>query len=100
MFAAEIFLSSIVKENSKDPVSTDGERTWYPSQACKFLNLEHYLHSAFEKSVIEMTIQYFKDRTESFDDYFPCKRKTYELKHIKNWLNQFVDYHNTEIMLK
>ena len=29
----------------------------------------------FEKSIIERTMQYIKDRTECFDDYFPCSRK-------------------------
>jgi putative transposase len=44
-------------------------------QACKFLKLEHHLHSSFEKSIIiERTIQYVKDRTECFDDYFPCRK--------------------------
>jgi putative transposase len=57
-----------VKKYRKHPVSTDGG-TWYP-QACKFLNMNHHLHSFYEKSMIERTIQYIKDRTESFDDYF------------------------------
>jgi putative transposase len=36
-------------------------------QACKFLGLEHHLHSSFEKSIIiERTIQYIKDRTGCF----------------------------------
>jgi len=42
-------------------VSTDGG-TWYP-QACQFLKLNHHLHSPFEKSIIERTMQYVKDRT-------------------------------------
>ena len=46
------------------------EGTWYP-QACKFLKLEP---STFEKSIIVRTIQYIKDRTEMFDDYFPCQK--------------------------
>ncbi|HEY6535406.1 MAG TPA: hypothetical protein VIY08_06360 [Candidatus Nitrosocosmicus sp.] len=29
---------------------------WYP-QACRFLNLLHHIHSSFEKSIIERTIQ-------------------------------------------
>ena len=46
-------------------------------------------------------MQYIKDRTtESFDDYFPCKRKNCKLKHVKNWLKLFVDYHNKEKSLK
>ena len=44
-----------------------------------------YIHSLFEKSVIERTVQYFKDRTESFDDYFPCtKKKRCKLDHVIN----------------
>ena len=51
MFVAERFLSDIVKIHGKHPVSTDGS-TWYP-QACKFLNLNHHIHSSLEKSLIE-----------------------------------------------
>jgi hypothetical protein len=30
-------------------------------------------------------MQYIKDRTEEgFDDYFPCRRAKYKLKHVKN----------------
>ena len=32
------------------------------------------LNIMYEKRIIETTIHYFKDRTESFDDYFPCLR--------------------------
>ena len=51
MLIAERFLSDIVKIHGKHPVSTDGG-TWYP-QACKFLNLNHHIHSSMEKSLIE-----------------------------------------------
>ena len=95
MFVAERFLSHIIKEYGQHPVSTDGG-TWYP-QACKFLKIEHHIHSPFEKSSIERTMQYIKDRTEGFDDYFPCKKNKCKLKHVKNYLNLFVDYHNKEI---
>jgi putative transposase len=44
MLVAERFLKDFVKRYSKRPVSTDGG-TWYPSQACNFLELKHYLHS-------------------------------------------------------
>ena len=48
------------------------------------------MHSSFEKSImIERTIQYIKDRTEGFDDYFPCRKKKCKLKHVKQWLNLF-----------
>jgi putative transposase len=98
MFVAEKFISDLIKIYDKHSVSTDGG-TWYP-QACRFLKLNHHIHSSFEKSIIERTMQYIKDRTESFDDYFPCKRKKCKLKHVKNWLKLFVDYHNKELCLK
>ena len=97
MLVAERFLQELVRKYGKHPVSTDGG-TWYP-QACKFLNMNHHLHSSYEKSMIERTIQYIKDRTESFDhDYFPCRKEKCKLQHIRNWFNFFVDYHNKEVM--
>ncbi|HXS59828.1 MAG TPA: hypothetical protein VN703_03340 [Candidatus Sulfopaludibacter sp.] len=102
MFVAERFILGLAKNYGKHPVvSTDGG-TWYPSQACRFLKLKHHIHSPFEKSLIERTMQYVRDRTkESFNDYFPCRLKNYKLKHVINWLNLFLDYHNNEnTMLK
>ena len=96
MFVAERFLSGLIKEYGKYPVSTDGG-TWYP-MACKFLRLKHHNHSTFEKSVIERTIQYVKDRTESFDDYFPCRMEHCNLHHIRSWLNLFARMHNKEVL--
>ncbi len=99
MFVAERFISNVVEEHGEYPVSTDGG-TWYP-QACRFLKLTHHIHSSYEKSIIERTMQYIKDRTEEcFDDYFPCRKKKCKLEHVKNWLNLFVDYHNRELYLK
>ena len=97
MFIAERFISSLVRIHGKHPVSTDGG-TWYP-QACRFLNVDHYVHSSLEKSLIERTMQYIKDRTESFDDYFPCKLKNCKLKHVQNWLNLFAYQHIENIAL-
>ena len=95
MFVAERFIANLVKNHGKHPVSTDGG-TWYPP-ACKFLKLKHHTHSSFEKSIIERTMQYIKDRIENFDDYFPCRIKNCKLKHVINWLNLFIEYHNKEI---
>ena len=94
MFVAERFISDAIKNHGKHPVSTDGG-TWYP-QACRFLKLKHHVHSSFEKSIIERTMQYIKDRTECFDDYFPCKIKNCKLKHVRNWFSLFANYHNQE----
>jgi putative transposase len=44
------------------------------SEASISLGLKHRLHFSYGKSVIERTIEYLKDRTEGFDDYyFPCR---------------------------
>ncbi len=96
MFVAERFISDVVEEYGKHPISTDGG-SWYP-QACKFLNLNHHIHPSFEKSLIERTMQYIKDRTESFDDYFPCKKNKGKLKHVNQWLKLFVYQHDKEII--
>ena len=87
MFVAERFLSDLIQIDRKHPVSTDGG-TWYP-QACQFLKLEHHIHSSLEKSLIERTMQYIKDRTEGFDDYFPCRKQNCNLEHVKQWLKLF-----------
>jgi putative transposase len=94
---AERFLSSIVNDYGEHPVVSTDCGAWYPLQACKFLKLKHHLHSCFEKSLMERTMQYIKDRTESFDDYFPCKKKNCKLKHVMNWLDLFVNHHNKEL---
>ena len=99
ILVAERFLQELIRKYGKYPVSTDGG-TWYPSQACKFLKLKYHTHSSYEKSIIEQTIQYIKDRTESFDDYFPCQKDNCKLQHIKNWFNLFVDIHNGMSIVK
>jgi putative transposase len=96
MLVAERFIASLINKFGKCPVSTDGG-SWYP-QACQFLDVEHHIHSPFEKSIIERTIQYIKDRTVGFDDYFPCGKKKCKLKHVINWFNLFIDQHNKEII--
>ena len=59
----------------------------------------HHIHSSYEKSIIERTIQYIKERTERFDDYFPCRKDNdCKLQHVMNGLSLFVDMHNMEIM--
>ncbi len=95
MLIAERFLSGVVKIHGKHPVSTDGG-TWYP-QACEFLKIDHHIHSSLEKSIIERTMQYIKDRTECFDDYFPCRIQNCKLEHIKQWIKVYAYHHNNNI---
>ena len=96
MFVAENFIHSLVDKYGRHTVYTDGG-TWYP-QACTFLHLRHRLHSPLEKSLIERVMQYFKDRTESFDDYYPCTKKiNCDLEHIYNWIKLFIYLYNAKI---
>ena len=86
----------VINKHGLHSVSTD-DGTWY-IQACRFLNLGHHIHPSFEQSLIERTMRYIKDRTENFDDYFPCKKNKCKLNHIKQWLKLFVYQHNKEII--
>ena len=86
MFVAEKFIRSLMERYGRRTVSPDGG-TWYP-QASNFLHLKHRMHSHLEKSLIERVMQYFKDRTEYFDYYYPCtKNKNCDLEHVYNWIN-------------
>lgn len=94
MLVAESFLRSLIKIYGKHPVYSDGG-SWYP-EACSYLGLKHLLHSPYEKSIVERTIEYLKDRTEAFDDYYPCmKVEICNFRHVHKWLILFVFMYNT-----
>ena len=95
MLVAEKFIRSLVEKYGKHTVYTDGG-TWY-DEACNVLRLKHYLHSPFQKSLMERVNQYFKDRTESFDDYYPCRQMECNLFHVYNWIQFFVSMYNDTI---
>ena len=92
MLVAEKFIRSLVENYGKHRVYSDGG-TWY-DEACNVLRLKHYLHSPLEKSLIERVNQYFKDRIESFDDYYPCMQIECNLLHVNNWIQFFVSMYN------
>jgi putative transposase len=94
MLVVELFLRSLVKLYGRHTVYSDGGG-WYP-EACISLRLKHRLHSTFEKSVIERAMEYVKDRTENFDDYYPCiKKEDCNLSHVYQWMVLFLFMHNT-----
>ena len=96
MIVVEAFLRSLIRIYGKHTVYSDGG-SWYP-EACISLGLEHRLHSSYEKSIVERTIEYLKDRTEGFDDYYPCtKTGLCNLQHVYKWLILFVFMHNSII---
>ena len=71
--------------------------TWYPNGMSVSQARPPYPFFLGEKFDRNRKIQYIKDRTECFDDYFPCKLKNCKLKHVRNWLNLFIAYHNKEL---
>ncbi len=96
---AENFIRSLLSKYGRHTVYTDGG-TWY-LQACNFLYLNHRLHSPIEKNLVERVMQYFKDRIESFDDYYPCtKNNNCDLAHVYNWLKLYIYLYNTTIRNK
>ena len=50
---------------------------------------------------MERVNQYFKDRTENFDDYYPCMQQKEDsecnLFHVYNWIHFFVSMCNYTI---
>ena len=95
MLVTEKFIRSLVVRYGNHPVYTDGG-TWY-DEACNVLRLKHYLHSSFEKSLMERVNQYFKDRIKGFDDYYPCMQDECNLLHVYNWIQFFVSMYNDTI---
>jgi putative transposase len=95
MLVAEKLFYLLVEKYRKHTVYTDGG-TWY-DEACNILKLKHYLHSSIEKNLIERVNQYFKDRTESFEDYYPCVKNECNLFHVYNWIQFFVSMYNDTI---
>ena len=97
MLVLSSFLESLISKYGRHSFYSDGT-TWYP-EACKTLRLKHYLHSSVEeKSLIERVMQYFKDRTENFDDYYPClKKDVCNQDHVYNWIELFVSMYNNTI---
>ncbi|HKG89375.1 MAG TPA: hypothetical protein VKA95_13715 [Nitrososphaeraceae archaeon] len=68
----------------KSPIFKDYNRYSYSGSMKHNRGIaRHRLHSSFEKSVIERAMEYVKDRTENFDDYYPCrKRSDCNLNHV------------------
>lgn len=99
MLVLSSFLKSLIQKYGKHIVYSDGG-TWYP-EACKVLGLKHYIHSPLQQNLIERIMQYFKDRTESFDDYYPCNSKRdCDKGHVYNWIQLFVSMYNNTIVAK
>jgi putative transposase len=84
-----LFLKDLRSRYGRKPILTDQAR-WY-DEACRWLRLPHHNYPVKEKNLIERFIQKVKDRTECFDDSFPCRKEGgCDRNHVWNWLNLFV----------
>jgi putative transposase len=91
IFACYQFFKQIRKKYGiRKPIHTDGDH-WY-NDACKWLRLKHKVYGTEMKNLIGRFIQQIKDRTECFDDHFPCNKEECDRKHVNNWLKMFILY--------
>jgi hypothetical protein len=52
----------------------------------RWLRIKHIVYDDnYYKNIMERAIQYIKDRTECFDDYFPYNTDNCNKKHVINW---------------
>lgn len=86
------FFKQLRSTYGRKAIFTDGAH-WY-HLACKWLRLKHNVYGTSLKNLIERFIQYLKDRTECFDDHFPCQKKDCDMQHVWNWLKLFLLYQN------
>ena len=92
LFVCYSFFKQLQNRYGKRPIFTDGA-AWYV-QACNWLRLKHYVYGIELKNLMERFIEYIKDRTECFDDYFPCHKQNCNRAHVWNWLKLFLLYVN------
>jgi putative transposase len=70
-FVCYQFFKQIPTKFGSKIIYTDGAY-WY-DDVCKWLSLNHINYETDLKDIMERFIQQIKDRTECFDDNFPCK---------------------------
>lgn len=90
LFVCYQFFKQLQRRYGRKPIFTDGAR-WY-NDACRWLRLEHRVYGTELKNMMERFIQHIKDRTECFDDHFPCRKKNCNRQHVWNWLKLFLLY--------
>ena len=93
IFVCYQFFKQLRNRFGRKPIFTDGAR-WY-NDACKWLRLPHQVYGTKLKNLMERFIQNIKDRTECFDDHFPCRKEDCDRKHVWNWLKLFMLYLRT-----
>jgi putative transposase len=85
IFICYHFFKQLRTRYGRKPIHTD-RAPWY-NDACKWLRLKHHVYGTELKNIMERFIQQIKDRTECFDDYFPCRKEKCDRQYVNNWLN-------------
>jgi len=93
LFVCYQFFRQLRNRYGRKPIFIDGAR-WY-NEACRWLRLEHTVYGTELKNIMERFIQHIKDRTECFDDHFPCTKQGCNRQHVWNWLKLFILYVHT-----
>lgn len=92
IFVCYWFFQQLRRRYGRKPLFTDGAQ-WY-NDACRWLRLPHQVYGTEWKNLMERFIQNIKDRTECFDDHFPCRKEGCDRQHVWNWLKLFQLYIN------
>jgi putative transposase len=92
LFVCYQFFKQLQRRYGRKPIFTDGA-PWY-NEACRWLRLQHRVYGTELKNLMERFIQHIKDRTECFDDHFPCRKEDCDRLHVWNWLKLFMLYIN------
>ncbi|AIC14486.1 DDE-type integrase/transposase/recombinase [Nitrososphaera viennensis] len=90
IFVCYQFFKQLQRRYGRRPIFTDGAQ-WY-NDACRWLRLRHYVYGTELKNLMERFIQHIKDRTECFDDHFPCRKENCDRQHVWNWFKLFLLY--------
>src|SRR5690606_24281361 len=91
-FSCAIPLLQAVAEKVREEANIYRRRQVVHNEACRWLRLRHYVYGTELKNLMERFIQQVKDRTECFDDHFPCRKVDCNRKHVWNWLKLFLLY--------
>jgi hypothetical protein len=93
------YLLSVLQTDKRKVWRKETDLCWWCAQwyidACKWLRLKHTLFME-QKNIMERFIQQIKDRTECFDDHFPCVKDGCNMQHVWNWLRMFLLYLHME----
>src|SRR5579884_4133536 len=89
IFVCYHFFKQLRDRYGRKPILTDGA-LWYDQACSRWLRLSHKVYGTEMKNIMERFIQHIKDRTECFDDHFPCRKQNCNRQHVWNWLKLFV----------